>query len=185
MAVARASRHHPMVLTMLSDGRLHLTAIGMLAPYLTLENRARLLERATHRSKRQIEELIAEIAPRPDVRATVRKLPERSAPTTTGLVVVPNLGERPMLELGPDQAFGLRLGPTLELRPDGVGGPDRGGAPMLGLGHPPAVAPAFFPSSPSLVQPLSPGRYKVQFTASAELHHKLERLRALMGSTAG
>jgi hypothetical protein len=27
---------------------------------------------------------------------------------------------------------------------------------------------------------LSPARYKVQFTASAELHHKLERLRALM-----
>ncbi len=36
--------------------------------------------------------------------------------------------------------------------------------------------------SPSVVQPLSPGRYKVQFTASAEFHHKLERLQALMGS---
>ena len=36
--------------------------------------------------------------------------------------------------------------------------------------------------SPSVVQPLSPGRYKVQFTASAEFHHKLERLRALIGS---
>jgi len=38
------------------------------------------------------------------------------------------------------------------------------------------------PVSPSVVQPLSPGRYKVQFTASAEFHHKLERLRALIGS---
>ena len=38
------------------------------------------------------------------------------------------------------------------------------------------------PPSPPVVQPLSPGRYKVQFTASAELQRKLERLQALMGS---
>ena len=43
----------------------------------------------------------------------------------------------------------------------------------------PAAAP---PRSPTLVQPLSPSRYKVQFTASAELHDKLERLRAWVGS---
>ena len=30
------------------------------------------------------------------------------------------------------------------------------------------------------MEPLSPARYKVQFTASAELHDKLERLKALM-----
>ena len=33
---------------------------------------------------------------------------------------------------------------------------------------------------PAVVEPLAPGRYRVQFTASAELHDKLERLRALM-----
>jgi hypothetical protein len=33
-----------------------------------------------------------------------------------------------------------------------------------------------------VVEPLSPGRYKVQFTASAELHDQLERLAALMRS---
>jgi len=33
-----------------------------------------------------------------------------------------------------------------------------------------------------VIEPLSPSRYKVQFTASAELRDKLERLRALMGS---
>jgi hypothetical protein len=35
---------------------------------------------------------------------------------------------------------------------------------------------------PAVVQPLAPGRYKVQFTASARLHDKLQRLRALMRS---
>ena len=116
-------------------------------PHLTRENREALLERASHRSKRQVEEQIAEIAPRPDVPAMVRKLPERR--TLEGVV----------------QA--LAPVPTLELRPDGVAAP--------------AVASLPLPS-PTLVQPLSPGRYKVQFTASAELQQKLERLQALMGS---
>src|SRR5207245_3061556 len=76
ISAARASREHPMLLAMLADGRLHLSAIAKLAPHLTRENRDSLLERATHRSKRQIEEQIAEIAPRQDVPAVVRKLPE-------------------------------------------------------------------------------------------------------------
>ena len=78
IAAARASREHPVVLTMLGDGRLHLSGIALLAPYLTRENRETLLRRATHRSKRQIEELIAEVAPREDVPALMRKLPERT-----------------------------------------------------------------------------------------------------------
>jgi 5-methylcytosine-specific restriction endonuclease McrA len=159
ISAARPSREHPMLLTMLADGRLHLTAIAKLAPHLTRENRDGLLERATHRSKRQIEEQIAEIAPRPDVPAMVRKLPERRTLPAASQLVVPNRGE----------GLGQGLAPVLirELRPDGVAVP--------------AVV-ALAPPSLPLVQPLSPGRYKVQFTASAEFHHKLERLKALMGS---
>jgi hypothetical protein len=77
IAVARASREHPMLLDMLREGRLHLSGIVKLAPHLTRENRQSLLERAAHRSKRQIEELIAELSPRPDAPALMRKLPER------------------------------------------------------------------------------------------------------------
>jgi hypothetical protein len=64
IAVARASRQHPMILPLLGDGRLHLSGIALLAPHLTAENREVLLRRATHQSKREIEELIAEVAPR-------------------------------------------------------------------------------------------------------------------------
>ncbi len=160
ISAARASREHPILLTMLADGRLHLTAIAKLAPHLTRENRDGLLERATHKSKRQIEEQIAEIAPRPDVQVVVRKLPERTTLPAAGQIVVPNCGE------GLGQ--GLAQLPMLKLGPDGVAVP--------------VVAASAPPVSPSVVQPLSPGRYKVQFTASAEFHHKLERLRALMGS---
>ncbi len=79
IAAARAAREHPMLLDMLGDGRLHLSGIGKLAPHLTLSNREVLLERALHKSKRQIEVLVADLAPRPDVPTSIRKLPNRSA----------------------------------------------------------------------------------------------------------
>jgi hypothetical protein len=77
IAVAKAAREHPVLLEMLGDGRLHLSGIARIAPVLTLENRDRLLARAVHRSKRQIEEMVAELAPRPDAPSVIRKLPER------------------------------------------------------------------------------------------------------------
>ena len=82
IAAGRASREHPLLLSMLADGRLHLTAVAKLAPHLTLENREALLKRAVHRSKREIEELVAEISPRPDAPALMRKLPDRHSGTT-------------------------------------------------------------------------------------------------------
>ena len=146
IAAARASREHPILLAMLGDGRLHLTGVAQLAPHLTRENRDALLRRATHQSKRQIEELIAEITPRPDAPAVMRKLPER---------------QETSLPTGPYRAAAL----TPELVPDRVA--------------PPVSAP---PVPPAVVEPLAPARYKVQFTASAQLHDKLERLQALMRS---
>ena len=174
IAAARAAREHPLLLTMLADGRLHLTAIAKLAPHLTLENREALLKRAAHRSKREIEELVAELSPRPDAPAVIRKLPDRRAGTTS-----------PALRLGPDaEAPSLGLRPEggasvdRQLRPDGVRRPAR----AVGACRPPGAAPR--PTSPrarpAVVEPLAPARYKVQFTASAELRDKLERLRALM-----
>ena len=115
IAAARASREHPLLLTMLADGRLHLTAIAKLAPHLTPENLEALLNRAAHRSKREIEELVAELAPRPDAPAVMRKLPDRRAGTTSLA-----------LRLGPDAEVPVGLCPEggasvdRQLRPDGV-----------------------------------------------------------------
>ena len=77
IAAARATRKYPSLLTMLRDGRLHLTAVARLAPHLTPDNWESVLARAAHRSKREIEELIAELQPRPDAPAKMRKLPAR------------------------------------------------------------------------------------------------------------
>ena len=73
--VARASRRHPELLTMLEDGRIHLTGAAKLSPYLTEANRDTVLPRAAHKSKAKIEELVAEVAPQPDVAPKIRKLP--------------------------------------------------------------------------------------------------------------
>ena len=156
IAVARASREHPVLLTMLADGRLHLTGIAKLAPHLTRENRDQLLERAIHKSKREIEELVAALAPRPDVPALMRKLPQPSAVQIAAVELRP-AGVAPA-----------------QLRPDAV--EEREQEPEIGVAAPPARTPG----GPAVFEPLSPSRYKVQFTSSAVLHGKLERLQALM-----
>ena len=164
IGVARASRRHPMLLTMLADGRLHLSGIVELAPHLTDENRDELLARATHKTKRQILELVAEIAPKPDVPSVMRKLPARKAPASAKASARP----RRSSESGGGKPATQS---TNELRPDGVA-QDRSDPPRASA--PEALA------KPPVIEPLSPARYRVQFTASAELRDKLERLTALM-----
>jgi hypothetical protein len=171
IAAARASRKHPVLLEMLGDGRLHLSGIERLAPHLDGPNRDELLVRAAGRTKRQIEELVAELAPRPDAPERIRKLPgprrllaEPAEPTAAstaapGAVPASDDGGRPAARP-----------PSLALRPDGVARPLA------------ATAASRLPEEPRAerVVPLSPDRYKVQFTASATLRDKLERLQAMM-----
>ena len=77
---ARAARRFPKALDALERGDLTLTAIRLLAPYLTAENHEEVLVAARHRSKRQIEELIAKLNPRQAAATVVRRL--RSAVVT-------------------------------------------------------------------------------------------------------
>lgn len=77
IAAARASRKYPMLLEMLREGRLHLTGVAKLAPHLTQTNCEEVLNRAARKSKREIEELVAELSPKADVPPSVRKIPPR------------------------------------------------------------------------------------------------------------
>ncbi len=76
---ARLSRKYPVVLTMLEDGRIHLCGLALLSKHVTEANYEDVLARATHKTKREIEELVAELAPKPAVPPTIRKRPERKA----------------------------------------------------------------------------------------------------------
>ena len=210
IAAARASREHPMLLTMLADGRLHLTAIAKLAPHLTPENRHGLLERAAHKTKREVEELIAEVAPRPDAPAMMRKLPQRAPGLGLDGVVPSNATGRPgqlavtggELRLDAVTPSHHRPGPgtvpptKAERRPAGSVatkdrlGPDGSALPGAELrldgvaeAEGPSPSRVVVPATPATIQALAPSRYKVQFTASTELRDKLVRLQALMRSS--
>jgi hypothetical protein len=69
---ARAGRRFPVLFEALAGGRLHLTAVCLLAPHLTQENADELIEAATHRRKFEIEELLARRFPPPVAPLLVR-----------------------------------------------------------------------------------------------------------------
>jgi 5-methylcytosine-specific restriction endonuclease McrA len=72
---ARTCRRFPVVLDLLASGKMSLTSVRMLSGTLTPENHAAVLGRASDRSRREIEALVAELAPRPDAAPSIRKLP--------------------------------------------------------------------------------------------------------------
>jgi hypothetical protein len=79
---ARAARRFPLILELLLTGALTLTAVGLLARHLTLENHVSVLQEARHKSKREVEHIVARLQPQADAPAIVRKLPTRPAALT-------------------------------------------------------------------------------------------------------
>src|SRR6185503_9611991 len=63
---ARALRKFPVVAEAVANGRLHLTAVVLLAPHLTDDCAENLVGEASGKSKAEIEILLARRAPRPD-----------------------------------------------------------------------------------------------------------------------
>ena len=187
ITAARAARQHPVLLSMLADGRLHLTAIVLLAPHLTADNESELLSRAVHRSKHQIEQLLAELFPQADVPATIRRLPEPRATLASGSST--SGSEAPPAPAIPSTSWTS----APETRPAGPGAAQASPAPGLGAELAPDGVPFDRPierdhvarrhATDVSLAPIAPGRYRVQFTASEDFRDKLERLRALMSWT--
>ncbi len=65
--VAREIDEFPVLLEMLAEGRLHLTGARMVVPHLTSENAGQLLEAVTHKSCSEIQRLLTESFPEPDL----------------------------------------------------------------------------------------------------------------------
>ena len=73
--VARVARRFPAILPAIAEGRLHMTAVLLLGPRLTPENAEELLAAATHKTKEEIQQLIAVRFPRPDLPSRVAAIP--------------------------------------------------------------------------------------------------------------
>jgi 5-methylcytosine-specific restriction endonuclease McrA len=108
----------------------------MLHGYFTEENHLELIEAACDKSKREIENLIAERFPREDI---------------------------------PSRMYEAKVLPGDRLPPPGLASPAFSGGQA-----PPAC------NERTIVEAISPGRHRVEFTCSAELRAKLEYARDLM-----
>jgi len=90
ITAARIARRYPIVFSLIEQRQLHLTAICLLRDYLTSENHHELLTEVCHKTKLQIEDLLARRFPRPDVESRVRKLPARRRPSVPAACVDSN-----------------------------------------------------------------------------------------------
>jgi len=149
---ARLIRRFPLLLDMLEDGSVNLTTVGLLGPHLTDENHQTVLDLARHKSKRQVEELLARLHPQPPVPSSIRKLPTVSHTTTPPPIQEDLATSRP--PTGDSEDIASQDLPI----------------------------PTFVPSRgrPATIIPLAPERYKVQFTASAETYKKFRLAQDLL-----
>ena len=132
IAAAYAARRYPIILDFLADGSVNLTTVRLLAPQLTDENHRAVLAEAIGKTKEEVLEIRARLAPQPDVRPTVRKLPgpplisqstaspltPPAPPATDPLPAPPREPARPtVLPLSPER-YGVHMTVDKETRDD-------------------------------------------------------------------
>ncbi len=88
LTAARIARRFTAVFAMLERREVHLTAVCLLRDYLTPENHRELLAEASHKTKFQVQELLARRFPRPDVVSRIRKLPAHAQPAKQASTLV-------------------------------------------------------------------------------------------------
>ena len=96
---ALAAREHPELFAALAEGRLHLTAVVLLAPKLARDNVDERIAAATHRTVEEIRRRLAERFPKRDVPLSVR-----AVGAGAGVVSKPPAGSELELVSGPVKA---------------------------------------------------------------------------------
>jgi hypothetical protein len=191
MRAADVGRRFPLVLERFGSGGVHLSAIKLLAPHLTQDNHAQLLDRVRGMTKREIEVLVAELAPKPDVPARMRKLPERALKPAAALDFAADRASTvaSTTAVPPSAAASTTaMAPTVAASPASM-------APLsaaLATEDAPLASPALpaaeladraFALQPlparAVSTPLSPGRFKLELTLGQDAHDQLLQLQAL------
>ncbi len=184
IAAARIARKYPMVLDLLREGRIHVTALSMLQRYLDKENHAELLAAACDKSKAEVELLIRSRFPKEDVADSIRLLPVQACLGGDAAAAGQSVGVAA-------QTVAADSGPATLAAGDASAWTDLGSAiaERAGLGRPFAAAASLSAradagflatESRPRVSPLSAERFHVQFSAGAALKDKLERALDLM-----
>jgi hypothetical protein len=167
IAVARTARRFPVVFDMLADGRVHLTAVRLLAPHLTADNHADVLASARGKTKLETQEIVARLAPRPDAPVSVRRVPAsrpETSPAIPAAIAAAPLVSPPLVSPPLISAPVISASPVADER---TAAPPATPEPALGAPIPPP------PVLHAAVTPLSPDRYKLQVTISGETFEKM------------
>ncbi len=184
LTAARAARRFPVLFQAVADGRLHLSAVVLLAPHLDRENHQELVAAASHRTKREIEELVAARFPRPDVQTQIRPIEPTGAPlartepgthaerSAPGRIENPN--EMPNVPT-PAGDEGAEPADTVPAPAPAASAP----APVSAAFSAPASTPA--PSDRARIAPLAADRFALQVTISRATRDKLVRAQELLG----
>ena len=154
---ARTARKFPVVFAAVADGRLHLTAVVLLAPHLTTQTADALIAEASHKTKVRIDLLLARHFPKPDLPTVMR-------PVATAVVETLSSTES-------------AAAPTMQLVPEPVvpsHAPNQA-VPMEPLATATAAPPR------GRLSPLSPGRFALQATVDQETHDALRQAQELLG----
>jgi hypothetical protein len=158
---ARAARDFPVLFEAVADGRLHMSGIAVLAKHLRPENVDELIVAATHKTKAEIEQLVAVRFPKPDMPFRLGALPVRSDP-----IVGASAPETLQVVANTDAE--LFLG-TLGAAAD---------VPLPVVSTPASVQAAV--DRPKLA-PTAPERFALQLTISRATRDKLRRAQELLG----
>jgi 5-methylcytosine-specific restriction endonuclease McrA len=176
LELARLARRFPVLFSEIAGGSLTLSVALLLKPVLSAENHRELLAAARGKSMQQTRELIAQRFPRPDVPSRVRKLPEQ-APVAAAQTALPPASLTPHQPPPPQASSDQPVPLASSARP----------AASSPASNSPALAPRHAAQLPSRqrttgnhqITPLSALRYRIQFTADANLKQKLELAREL------
>jgi len=163
--VARTARRFPAILVALAEGRVHLRAVLMLAPHLTSGNADELVAAATHKTRGELEHLLAQRFPGPDLPERLQAIPSPSAPTPMAAPPAPGRVD----QLAPERVEAIM--------------PDQnahGHVETPEPAHPPAPERVEPPAPRPKLTPLAPQRFGLQVTLDQETHDLLQHARALM-----
>ncbi len=165
--VARTARRFPAIFHAIADGRLNLTSVLLLTPHLSVETVDGLLAAATHRTKAQIELLLAERFPKPDLPTLVRAIAVPAAKDALAVrPVVPSISPNAPACMEP-----LALEPVVpSVEPN-----------MTVRAEPLPMPPAMPPATRPRLTPSSPGRFALQLTMGQVTHDLLREARELLG----
>ena len=190
MRTAHAARRFPVVLRLLASGAMELTGVRLLSPYLRNEDHLALLGGALGKSTRDIRALLARWFPRPDVVASVRRLPNRGA-ARGDRARVAAAAEPTAAQLGPGKPTAAK--PTSAAPVPETPAPARAdGSPCASTAGPasprtvePTPQPPVLPApphrpAPTHPEPLAPSRYAFRFTGDEETAELLREARELL-----